>query len=507
MGVKKRIESVVHIQQQNDVVSFNTIPDSIKRIRRLIAHETLVPVVCEDMFIYKNDETGEVQSLHSYIVETIILRYYERGVTLVFSEREIDDLLSDCYYGIGLLRSKIGHDIYEDIYDAIIDDEDNLISGVDVKPEVKEFLIAARFPLIITTTCFPILENIITGYTSYYNHIEERNDQPLPSKCIYHIFGEAKIEDPNWGYDDKLLLMFLKSSFSSEYSLKNLNLAIKSGTGRKTLMILGNSAPDWLFRFIITPIYGGNIYDNVKGLYMSMDNRDEDGGLNQFLKDIKFDKESQLIDVLSSVTKAIQTQTSNKVISIGSSKYDFFISHASEDTEEVRALVNHLRDRGLRVWVDYENLKDGRYWDRIIQALDQSRFFLPFITEKFILKNKKQKDLETILLSADIHNIELDSSLCIRMESVLDGVQIELLMAQKQLTIKKSDPYSIPIILSGSTLFLNPITPAYIRNCSEDSKLLPQSLFWGMQMYDFNPSDVASFKLEYDRYKPTNQTV
>lgn len=500
MSVIERITPYIRLNNANDQLAIDTASDTVKKIKRLLSHNSLVPVVCEDMFIYTSKITGECQSLHSFIVEHIILYYHKRGVTLNFTEKELDDTLNDVYYGLGLLRSKIGHDIYEDIYNVIIDDDDELIDGIGIKTEVIKFLESTKFPLIITTTCFPILEKHLEGYTSYYNHIETRNDSPLPTNCIFHLFGRAKIEDSNWGYDDKVLLKFLKSSFSSEYGLKNLNAYVSNGLSRKTLLILGNTTKDWLFRFIVTPIYGGDIYDNVKGVYMSYKERDEDSGLNQFLRDIKFEKESQMLNVLSLVTSSLNSQSKIKEEKLHDKKFDFFISHASEDTDTVRSLVNYLRDNGLRVWVDYENLKDGKYWQRIIEALNEARYFMPFITEKFILKNKKQADLNEILEGVGI-KIGLDCSTCIRLEAVLDGVQIELLMADKLQSIIKMDTYSIPVILDGSTIFFNKITPAYIRNCSEDSKLLPQSLFWGLQMYEFSPYNIHSFKLDCERYK------
>ncbi len=500
MSVIERITPYIRLNNKSNQNALDTASDSVKKIKRLLSHNSLVPVVCEDMFIYTNNNTGESQSLHSFIVENIILYYHKRGVILNFTEKELDDMLKDVYYGLGLLRSKIGHDIYEDIYNVVIDDDDELIEGIGIKNEVIKFLESTRFPLIITTTCFPILEEYLVGYTSYYNHIEARNDSPLPTNCIFHLFGRAKIEDSNWGYDDKILLKFLKSSFSSEYGLKNLNAFVSNGLNGKALLILGNTTTDWLFRFIITPIYGGDIYDNVKGVYMSHENCYEDSGLNQFLRDIKFEKESQMLNVLSLVTSSLSSQSKINEEKLYSKKYDFFISHASEDTDAVKSLVDYLRNNGLRVWVDYENLKDGRYWQRIIEALKDARYFMPFITEKFILKNKKQADLNKIIEDGDI-KIELDSSTCIRLEAVLDGVQIELLMADKLQSIVKMDTYSIPIILDGSTIFFNKITPAYIRNCSEDSKLLPQSLFWGLQMYEFSPSNSYSFKLDCKHYK------
>ena len=97
--------------------------------------------------------------------------------------------------------------------------------------------------------------------------------------------------------------------------------------------------------------------------------------MNLFLRDIHFEKESQLIAVLKSVTEKIRTNN----ITISSSQvteYDFFLAHAGDDKETAIALVNELRSHGLTVWVDFENIKDGQYWQRIIDALKKSCMLL-----------------------------------------------------------------------------------------------------------------------------------
>ena len=93
---------------------------------------------------------------------------------------------------------------------------------------------------------------------------------------------------------------------------------------------------------------------------------------------------------------------------------------------------------------------------------------------------------------------------CVRLENHLEGVQIELLLAEKWLKGIKKDSYSIPVILKGAEVYGSPITTSYLRNMSENSKWLPQNLFWGIQMYEFDEENPQSLVLDWDSYKSNN---
>lgn len=495
-----RIRNNVNIIDSSEEECNHDINDVVSRIKRLHARNALVPVICEDMYEYVNPITEERQSLHSYLVEKVVEKLNKRGIKLNLTETELTDIVNEGYYGMSLLRAKAGKEIYEELCDSVIDEDNEIYRGICLKDEVKKFLVACDFPLIITTSCYPIIENELNGYESYWCELETRNDVPIPKKCIYHIFGEAKPENSNWGYNDKQLLKFLRLVYTNDYSLKNLTSVINNTTSKKALLVMGNDAPDWLFRFMLTPIYGGDVYDDGKGFYMNESNNKEENGLNQFLRDIKFEKESQLITVLNLVSQKFQKVElfHNKYHGM---KYDFFVAHASEDRESAEKLVACMRDNGLNVWVDYENIKDGFYWSRIIDALKNSAYFMPLITGKYILKNKDRSTREQSLQTIGVEDLSLEMTECMNLEKFLEGVQIELLLADKWAKLNAKDTYSIPVILSGSELYDEPITAKRIGLWGEKSRRLPQRLFWGVQMYEFNENMPQSFVLDWCRYK------
>lgn len=76
-------------------------------------------------------------------------------------------------------------------------------------------------------------------------------------------------------------------------------------------------------------------------------------------------------------------------------KYDFFISHASEDKDEiVRSLADSLKQNGFEVWYDEFELKIGDSLRKKIDAgLINSRFGIVIISPSFVKKNWTEYEL------------------------------------------------------------------------------------------------------------------
>ncbi len=82
--------------------------------------------------------------------------------------------------------------------------------------------------------------------------------------------------------------------------------------------------------------------------------------------------------------------------------YDVFISHATEDKEDVaRPLANALRNNGLKVWFDEFELKIGDSLRRKIdQGLANSRFGIVIISKSFIEKGWTNYELDGLMTKA-----------------------------------------------------------------------------------------------------------
>ena len=84
------------------------------------------------------------------------------------------------------------------------------------------------------------------------------------------------------------------------------------------------------------------------------------------------------------------------------SVYDVFISHASEDKDEVaRPLADALSSKGLRVWYDEYELKIGDSLRRKIdRGLACSRFGIVVISRDFIKKGWTNYELDGLVTRA-----------------------------------------------------------------------------------------------------------
>lgn len=79
-------------------------------------------------------------------------------------------------------------------------------------------------------------------------------------------------------------------------------------------------------------------------------------------------------------------------------RMDLFISHASEDKDEVaRPLAESLRNAGLKVWYDEFSLKIGDSLRRSIDhGIAKSRYGVVIISKNFLCKNWPQYELDGI---------------------------------------------------------------------------------------------------------------
>lgn len=113
-----------------------------------------------------------------------------------------------------------------------------------------------------------------------------------------------------------------------------------------------------------------------------------------FQKKLKRDLEDQKkqLDIL--VNQNYSTKTENSDKELENKKYDFFISHASEDKNDiVKELAEALKNNGFEVWYDDFVLKLGdSLRQKIDYGLSKSRFGIVIVSPSFI--NKKWPEYE-----------------------------------------------------------------------------------------------------------------
>ena len=79
-------------------------------------------------------------------------------------------------------------------------------------------------------------------------------------------------------------------------------------------------------------------------------------------------------------------------------QWDFFISHASEDKEEIaRPLADRLNSRGLMVWyVDYSLKLGSNLRESIDYGLSRSRFGIVIVSSHFLEKHWPEDELNDL---------------------------------------------------------------------------------------------------------------
>lgn len=110
-----------------------------------------------------------------------------------------------------------------------------------------------------------------TTLKSIYYNIDARNDLPLVfgkryNHYIYHIFGGERPD--RWVYNEQTLLQYMYALQNVDIGARNLASYIcPTDNVTRLLLVMGSILPDWLFRFLVYPIYKENL--SVGGFWIS----------------------------------------------------------------------------------------------------------------------------------------------------------------------------------------------------------------------------------------------
>ena len=344
----------------------------------------IIPVICDDMFEYF-DENGRVCSLNEYMF-SLLSEQYDDCDEKLFKEKNI-------YYAISYLENINETSVDKFLHNALSVAIEN--GNIRLKGVVREFLITGTFPVVITTFGFTLLEDIFRTETnkqifSEWYSIAQRNDLPIIAKgnriIVYHLFGG---ETPySWVYNEQTLLKFMHKLHDGDYSAKNLSNYLCRNN--KMLLILGSTFPDWLFRFLIYPIYEEKI-GITDGYWLSLNSIDDE--LEFFLARNKYHGKMNLQNMNQIDSILNNAIIRNKVDGqINTSKeYKIFVSYkrdndSVENAKILNRVIGILKKQG-QVWLDVSNVADGGnpYWANIKRAIMcDCNLFVPLVTRKYI---------------------------------------------------------------------------------------------------------------------------
>lgn len=344
----------------------------------------IIPIICDDMFEYF-DENGRVCSLNEYMF-SLLSEQYDDCDEKLFKEKNI-------YYAISYLENINETSVEQFLHNALSTAIEN--GNIRLKGIVKDFLAAGIFPIVITTFGFTLLEDIFRKETnkqifSEWYSIAQRNDLPIIVKenriIVYHLFGG---ETPySWVYNEQTLLKFMHKLHDGDYGAKNLSNYLCRNN--KKLLILGSTFPDWLFRFLIYPIYEEKI-GITDGYWLSLNSIDDE--LEFFLARNKYHGKMNLQNMNQIDSILNNAIIRNKVDGqINASKeYKIFVSYkrdneSDENAKILNRVIGILKKQG-QVWLDVSNVADGGnpYWANIKRAIMcDCNLFIPLVTRKYI---------------------------------------------------------------------------------------------------------------------------
>lgn len=447
------------------------ISDMVKK------RNTIVPIVGDDVIVYKEKDSGKEIPFQEFI-----LREFQKKYPYVeVSHADIVSMKERGYYGLSLMSQYYERRFLDDFMDFVYDNR----TCIKLKDEVFDFLVTFDFPIIITTVCFDIIEQQLKGeledYKSIWYRLNKENSS-LPSRCVYHIFGQAK-DGAKWVSDEDLLLSFLLSHNNIDCGAKGLTDYLKEN--EKKLFVLGCNLPNWLFRFLWQPTQMGRM-DNLKTTQGYWINKDKpEDSFENFLKKKNFSADEQVKQILVDATKLLQEElqreSEERSAAIDAEEhFDVFISYASEDRQIATIIFEVLKNMNVKAWFDDrgkgEITPGSHYWAKIENGIKHSAHFMPIITGNWMRK------------------LTSTSSLKDETNMVREWL-VECRKNDAKTRLKAN--YSIPVIIKDSSYNEVPITEGYIEQVAGFG-VLPNTLFKGIDMILFDEKNLSVFeKIEW----------
>ena len=170
------------------------------------------------------------------------------------------------------------------------------------------------------------------------------------------------------------------------------------GTPAETVLKIGASGPGCR-----------NIRRALKSLGFALAESDEyDAQVSQCIQELQARESHTSIDGLTGpgtrglIVKVLMRQGGERVFNhfdmqSGNLFPTVFVSYAREDRRAVEQIVDLLLKHGVKVWVDYKDLRPGEKWEQAIdRAIPAARYFLAMLS-RFTLSKKGfvQKEVKT----------------------------------------------------------------------------------------------------------------
>jgi hypothetical protein len=204
------------------------------------------------------------------------------------------------------------------------------------------------------------------------------NTKQMQKPTVFYMFGKYCEEKNRYVVTDVDMMEFCKAWLAGTNTPRVLTEAIKS----RYLLVLGNNYSDWLFRFICYSLRSSAA--DLRSSLMVNTNVDEDAPLIQFLNRLETFVQKDPEFVVNEIERRISLREKQNMVESKSEttfKTDVFLSYSRNDETVVKKLYDILSGRGLRVWYDRNDIKEGDNWRQaIVSGIRGSRIFVPILT-------------------------------------------------------------------------------------------------------------------------------
>lgn len=281
--------------------------------------------------------------------------------------------------------------------DAIYRLINQVLTKVKKRPSdlLLRLLSTKKFPFVITTSFTPVVEDAMCQLWGKDNLkiLQFRNDpdrdlkvgegdvqnvKQMTSPTVFYMFGKFSEEKNRYVVTDVDMMEFCKSWLAGAKTPRVLTEAIKS----RYLLVLGNNYSDWLFRFICYSLRSSA--EGLRSSLMVNVHMDDDNPLIQFLNRLETFIQKDPEFVVDEIERRIaKREEQEKLVQQHAQTYktDVFLSYSRNDETTVKKLYDILSNRGLRVWYDRNEIKEGDNWRQaIVSGIRSSRIFVPVLT-------------------------------------------------------------------------------------------------------------------------------
>lgn len=342
----------------------------------------IVPIIGAGVYYIEGENCG----IQQFIVRELL----RRNIPSKADDADIDNYVSGGFKGMTRLSRLFEQNNLElrTSLRALFYDE-SVMGRIKMNNQVLDFLQKGRFPLVLTTCYYKVLDSMITCDGNNYKVAAYRKEQrsvqdiqlsdaddTLTSPTIFHLFGMLDSTSKEYVVTENDFLSFLHCIQDTNHYPKRLKQYLEN----RFLLTLGCEIPDWTFRFLLYSLKEKNgelqkakgAVNNFEGGAVTKAMNDD---LDEFLSDIKYfsnNKVDDFLEDINSLLAPVQLPT-------------IFLSMVHEEYESLGKKIKDALKRHFNVWF-FADKNNPQYWKIIDDGISNCKYFMPVITSKSILK-------------------------------------------------------------------------------------------------------------------------